>query len=268
MKNSKKIALWILGFFILYLGVCIFMYFIQERFIFHPKKLPSDHEFPSEANFEEITINTPDGIKLNGLIVKADSSKGLIFFLHGSGGNVIRYKNSVPIYNSLNYDIFLLDYRGYGKSEGKIKSEKQFFDDVRLAYSQMKSRYNEEDIVIIGFSLGTVPAAKIASENKPKLLVLEGGFYNPFESAKKRVPILPISIIMKYKFETYKYVIDTEIPIAIFHGNKDNVVDYSNAIRMKQHLKPNDQVTILEDEGHYDFAPCEQYINELKELIK
>ena len=244
------------------------MYFIQEKFIFHPKKLPSHHEFPSNKNFEEITVNTPDGIKLNGLLVKSDSSRGLIFFLHGSGGNISRYKNSVPIYNNLNYDIFLLDYRGYGKSEGKIKNEKQFFDDVRLAYHQMKSRYNEENIVIIGFSLGTVPAAKIASENNPRLLVLEAGFYNPFESAKKRVPILPVSIIMKYKFETCKYVIDTDIPIAIFHGDKDDVVDYSNAIRMKQHLKPNDKVTILHGEGHKDFASCEQYIYELSELIE
>jgi uncharacterized protein len=80
MKKTKKITFWIICFLIFYLGVCIFMYFIQEKFIFHPKKLPSDHEFPSKANFEEFTINTPDGIKLNGLLVKADSSNGLLFF--------------------------------------------------------------------------------------------------------------------------------------------------------------------------------------------
>ncbi len=198
----------------------------------------------------------------------ADSSKGLIFFLHGSGGNIERYKNIIPIYIDLNYDIFLLDYRGYGKSEGKIKSERQFFDDVNIAYTQMKSIYSEENIVVIVFSLGTVPAAKIASENNPKLLILEGGYYNPFESAKNRIPILPISIIMKYKFETYKYIIDTKIPIAIFHGNKDDAVDFSNSVRLKQHLKPNDRVTILDGEGHHDFASNHQYIKEIKELLE
>lgn len=264
----KKITIWTAGgLIILYSGICIFLYFNQENLIFHPKRLPPDYEFQIDNIFKELTINTTDGIKLNGVLAKADSSKGLIFFLHGSGGNIERYKNSIPVYTKLNYDIFLLDYRGYGKSEGRITSEEQFFDDARIAYNYMKNKYNEENIVIIGFSLGTVPAAKIASENRPRLLILEAGFYNPYESAKKRLPIFPVSMIMKYKFETYKYVIETKIPIVIFHGNQDNTIDYSNSIKLKQHLKSNDRVIILYGEGHHDFAPNKQYIEELKILL-
>jgi uncharacterized protein len=268
MKKIKRVFIWIVGFIILYIAICLVIYFVQESIIFDPKKLPPDYQFQFEGNFEEINIKTADGIKLNGILVKADSSKGVILFLHGSGGNIERYKKSAPIYTELNYDIFLLDYRGYGKSEGKIKSEKQFFEDIDATYSYLKSKYKEENMVIIGFSIGTVPAAMIASKNKPRLLILEAPHFSFLEKAENKFPILPVSIIMKYKFETYKYIIDTKMPIAIFHGTKDKANDYSNSLRLKQYLKHGDHVTILDGEDHYDFASNNQYIKEVSELLK
>ncbi len=161
-KSKKRILVWIGGFIILYAGVCLTYYSFQESLIFHPKKLSSEHIFLCDKNFEELTINTSEGYELNGVLVKADSSKGLILFLHGSGGNIDKYiakRKLDSIYTDLDYDIFLLDYRGYGKSEGRIKNEKLFTDDLDLVYSHLKKRYDEKEIVIIGFSLGTFAAS-------------------------------------------------------------------------------------------------------------
>ena len=262
-KSKKRILVWIGGFIILYAGVCLTYYSFQESLIFHPKKLSSEHIFLCDKNFEELTINTSEGYELNGVLVKADSSKGLILFLHGSGGNIDKYiakRKLDSIYTDLDYDIFLLDYRGYGKSEGRIKNEKLFTDDLDLVYSHLKKRYDEKEIVIIGFSLGTFAASYLASKNDPKLLVLTSAFYSGKDLIKKKLPFLPVSLLSKYELETNKYVKETKVPITIYMGSKD--IKYLDK-RWHQVLKPDDQFTILEGEPHSDFAHNRQYIDEL-----
>jgi pimeloyl-ACP methyl ester carboxylesterase len=263
--KRRSIIIGVLGFAFLYLGTCLVFYLCQEHFGFKYVKLPSDYIFKCDKDYKEININTTDAIKLNGVLVKADSSKGLILFLHGSGGNIERYLKRAPIYTQLGYDIFLLDYRGYGKSEGKMKNEKQFIDDLDCVYSYFKSMYKEENIVIIGFSMGTMAGSVLASKNNPRLLVLEAPPYNIIEQFEKKFWFLPVSFMTKYKFETYKYVKTTKVPIAVFHGREDPL---SKDLRWKQVLKPDDKLTILEGEGHDDFALNSQYIKELNELLK
>lgn len=242
------------------------LYIFQNKLIYHPIKLQNNYEFQFNFEYEELFMQSTDGFKLNGILAKLDTSKGVIFFLHGSGGNVERYRNNIPKYLKLNYDMFLLDYRGYGKSEGKIKSENQFFNDIRIAYDMLKSRYNEDQIVVIGFSLGTIPAAKIAGEKNPRLLILESPHYSLIESAKEKFPFLPVSIISKYKFEVFRYIQSVASPIVIFCGKQDES-DVNNSIRLEEFLKPGDKVIILEGEGHKDFIFNDQYFNIVKDLL-
>lgn len=265
---GKKIFYITAAIVVVYLTVCLLLYFFQESLLFNSKKLPSDYEFEFNFEYEDILIETEDNIKLSGVLCRADTSIGLVFFLHGSGGNIERYNENIPFYTSMGYDIFLLDYRGYGKSEGKMISEDQFHEDVRIAYKKMLTRYNEEDIVVIGFSLGGVPAAMLASYYNPKYLVLEGTTFSILEKGKKKLPFLPMSIISRYDFEIANFINDVSVPIAIFHGDKDDASDVSNALRLKPYLKPNDQLIVLKGEGHRDFAKNVQYITELKKLLQ
>ncbi|HEX8675781.1 MAG TPA: alpha/beta fold hydrolase, partial [Segetibacter sp.] len=102
--------------------------------IFFPEKLDKDFKFRFYHNFEEISVKTHDNISLNGLLFRADSSKGVIFYLHGNAGSLNSWGEVAPTYTGLKYDVFMLDYRGYGKSEGKIYSEKQLYQDTQIAY--------------------------------------------------------------------------------------------------------------------------------------
>src|SRR5687767_8882118 len=131
------------------------LYFGQESMIFHPRKLAADFRFQYDSKFEELTLTAKDGTRLNGLLFKTDSAKGLVFYLHGNAGALDTWGDIADTYTSLHYDIFILDYRGFGKSEGEIKSEEQFYSDIQLAYDSMKNLYAENNIVIIGYSIGT-----------------------------------------------------------------------------------------------------------------
>lgn len=158
---------------VLYIIACGLLYVFQERLIFFPQKLDKNYQFSFNQMFEEINVNTEDGILLNGLLFRADSSKGLIFYLHGNAGSISSWGNVAETYTDLNYDVFMLDYRGYGKSEGSISSQKQFYQDIQTVYNELKKKYSEEDIIVLGYSIGTGLASKIASSNNPKLLVLQ-----------------------------------------------------------------------------------------------
>src|SRR5690606_3381365 len=134
MKSLKMILLSLGGFFlVVYMLLVAFLYFEQDSMIFHPSKLKADYEFNYTGAVEEITITASDGIKLNGLLFKSEESKGLVFYLHGNGGCLDSWGDIAPTYTDLGYDIFILDYRGYGKSGGTIETEEQFLNGGKLA---------------------------------------------------------------------------------------------------------------------------------------
>ena len=185
-----------------YTLICVFMYFYQEKLLFFPDKISKNYQFQFGHNFEEVFIEASDGIKLHGVLFKADSSKGLIFYLHGNGGAVDSWGTIASHYTSLNYDLFILDYRGYGKSEGIINSEDQFHSDIQSAFDLFKEKYSQKMIVILGYSVGTGPASWLAANNENDLLILQAPYYSFIERKSKTFPFLP-DFILKYKFETF-----------------------------------------------------------------
>lgn len=195
-----------------YVVVCVFLYFFQEQLIFFPEKLTPDHKFQFDQKFEEMDIRTRDGKVLNGLLFKADSAKGLIFYLHGNAGSINSWGSVGNTYVNIGYDVFLLDYRGYGKSEGTIRGQDEFFGDVQTAYDELKLLYAENKIVVLGYSIGTGPAAKLASMNNPRKLILQAPYYSLVNLVKTKFSIIP-AFILKYKFETNLYLKECSMPL-------------------------------------------------------
>src|SRR5437763_1176050 len=147
MFTTKKVIFGILKVLVfVYLVSCIAVYFFQEKLLFHPQKLDKNHKFSFNQLFDEQSIKTNDGNILNGIIFKSDNAKGLIFYLHGNAGSLENWGAVAKRYTELRYDVFILDYPGYGKSTGSIKSEEQLFDHVQVAYDSMKKRYPENKI--------------------------------------------------------------------------------------------------------------------------
>ncbi|MCK5704088.1 MAG: alpha/beta fold hydrolase, partial [Cyclobacteriaceae bacterium] len=233
----------------LYIIVCGLLYVFQEKLIFFPQKLEKNHQFSFNQKFEEINVKTIDGISLNGLLFKADSSKGLIFYLHGNAGSLSSWGGVAETYTDLNYDIFILDYRGYGKSEGSINGQEQLFQDVQTAYDELKKKYREDKIIVLGYSIGTGPAAKIASTNNPELLILQAPYYNMTDLMRHTYRIIP-TFILKYTFETNEFIKNCKMPIVIFHGNQDRVIYYGSSVKLKEQFKEQISLITLEGQGH------------------
>lgn len=248
------------GIYFLYVS---YIYFNQEEMVFIHSKLDKNYQFDFDNDFEEIEIQSFDNTKLHGLLFKTENAKGLVFFLHGNAGALDSWGKIANSYTNLGYDIFMLDYRGFGKSEGEVEDGEQVLKDVDMAYQNISKRYLQKDKIVLGYSIGTGPAAYLASKYNPNQLILLAPYYNFNELAKERVPFFP-DFLKKFDFPTNTYIKKTTSNVSIFHGNEDHVIVVENTKRLQKLLKPNDKVFFLEDQGHLGMNDNEVYQKELK----
>lgn len=263
MNLLIKLLLPIVGLLLVLGGL---LYVFQEKLIFFPQKLKRNFQFHFQQEFEEINITAVDGTILNGLLFKSENSKGLVFYLHGNAGNLNNWGGVAEVYTDLNYDVFLLDYRGFGKSEGTIKSEKQLFNDNQIAYDALKKKYNEEEITILGHSIGTGLAAKLASTNHPKRLILLTPYYSMADLVKNIYPYVP-SFLLKYNLKTNEYLKNCKMPIVIFHGDEDEVVYYGSSLKLKEELKSNVELITLPGQSHNGVNENEDYKRKVAKIL-
>jgi uncharacterized protein len=248
---------------ILYCAACTVMRVKQESMIFHPVILPKEYNFDFPQNHEELFIKTEDA-EINALHFKMKSPKGVIFYLHGNAGALDSWGEVAYDLERYGYDLFIFDYRGYGKSTG-IQSESAFHNDVRILYQYLLKNYNEKNIVIYGRSLGTGFATKVASENNPKLLILETPYYSFQDLSQSYFPFLPIGLILKYKIRTDLWFPKVKCPVLIFHGTEDEVVPYKQSIKLSKLLKKNDKLVTFKGGTHSDllsFPAMREYLSE------
>ena len=262
LKVLKRIGFLIVGLYIL---ICCGLYFFQEKIIFFPQKLSADYDFRFDTDFEEITFKVSDGDTINTLLFKSDSSKGLIFYLHGNVGSLASWGDVAQVYTKRGYDVLLVDYRGYGKSTGHITSQDQLYLDNQVIYDEILNRYSENQIIILGYSIGTGMAANLASENSPKQLILQAPYFSLIDIMKRRFSAIP-TFVLKYKFETNKYLEEVESPIVIFHGLQDGVIPYDSSVKLKNNY-PSVHVITLNNQGHNGMSNNPNYLEYISQIL-
>ncbi len=246
--------------------MCVVLFFFQEKLIFFPEKLDKDFKFGFPGKFEELTIQTGNNTALNAVLFKSDSTRGLIFYLHGNAGSINSWGEVARTYTNMNYDLFLLDYRGYGKSEGSITNQEELFSDLQTAYNEIRNRYDESKIIVLGYSIGTGPATKLASANNPKLLILQAPYYSLTDMMRRNYPVVP-TFLLKYKFRTDNFIKDCKMPVVIFHGDRDEVIHYRSSLKLKELLKKTDTLITLKNQGHNGITDNPEYKVEIQKIL-
>ena len=142
------------------------LYFFQEKLLFLPTVLSQEYEFQFNYPFEELFLEIDENTVINALHFKSENPKGVILYFHGNAGDLSRWGLIGERFVALNYDVFIIDYRTYGKSKGKL-SEVGFYKDAQYCYDYLLKHYSEDKITLYGRSLGTGLASYLSSQNSP-----------------------------------------------------------------------------------------------------
>jgi hypothetical protein len=264
----KKLKIILLSLIALYVLSGLIVYLFQEKFIFLDGSIPADYQFDLKSNYEEINLKADDGANLNAIHFKTENSKGVILYFHGNGGDLRRWAKVTEYYVGLDYDVIVMDYRGYGKSTGK-RTEVKLMSDAAMFYDYALNHYREDEITLYGRSLGTGIASYLASRRDSKQLILETPYYDFKSVAQRYYPIFPVGLALRFNFKSHIYLKDAKCPIYIFHGTEDEVVPYASAKKLYKSI-PAGQARFFSIEGgkHKNLIDFEPFIKGIEGILE
>lgn len=245
--------------------------FFQRNIIFRPVRLRQQHVFRFAAPFEERFYEMTDGTQLNALLFPSQHSakprRGLVLYFHGNADNLDRWGRMHRDFTERGYDFFCMDYRGYGKSSGKV-NEKDFYADAFQMYQHLThENYAPNEIIIYGRSLGSAVASHLAARVKAKMLVLETPFDNMKNLFKDQMRLLNIPLRMSYNFANDEHIQKVSYPILVLHGTRDLIVPYQTAERLCNYLKQSDEFVTIEGGRHKDLGKFDLFQEKLDQWL-
>lgn len=205
----------------------VLMYFQQPLMIFYPMselyQTPEDWGF----EYEDVSFKTDDDVQLHGWFIPNNESEQALLFFHGNAGNISHRRDSIEIFHRLGLNVFIFDYRGYGQSTGK-PSEQGLFRDATAAWRFLTEEKNvqPENIIIFGRSLGGSVAARLAADVQARGLMLESTLSSAKEFARSVFKILSRLVVIRYDFNTSKYIKQVNYPVLVLHSPEDEIMPF------------------------------------------
>ncbi|GAA4274763.1 alpha/beta fold hydrolase [Aquimarina gracilis] len=264
MPNWGYIAIVV---FAVYIIASIALYYLQEFFIFKPEKLDKDFEFHYKNQVvEEYNLETRDGAILNGLHFIVKNPKGVVLYLKGNSKSIKGWGKFAVDFTRHGYEVIMVDYRGFGKSTGR-RSFKALKRDLQFVYNRIKEKVDEKYIILYGRSMGSGFAAKLASINNPRMLILDAPYYSLSKVAGKFIPFMPVSLIMRYPIPTYKWLKYVNCPIHIIHGTHDRLIPFKSSVKLSKIRPKLTRLYTVIGGGHKNLNNFESYHKMLGEII-
>jgi uncharacterized protein len=221
---------------LLYLAVAGWIYLRQDSLVYHPDTemyaTPADQGW----EFTDLTLETPDGLRLHAWFIPAPREQGVVLFCHGNAGNISLHMETIAIFRGLGLSTLIFDYRGFGRSQGR-PSEAGTYLDARTAWDYLTKDMgvSPDEIILVGRSLGGAVAAHLASDlaasspeaPRPRALILESTFTSLPDMAARLYPWLPVRWLTTYSYNTLSRMADLRLPVLVVHSPEDELVPYS-----------------------------------------
>ncbi|HET9430035.1 MAG TPA: alpha/beta fold hydrolase [Chitinophagaceae bacterium] len=249
------------------IGLTILAYFLQEKFIFKPEKLKQDFKFVYDVPFKEYFFDIEPGVRINGLHFYRENPKGLILYFHGNTRSIKGWARYARDFYRFDYDVLLVDYRGFGKSTGK-RSEKEMLQDMQFIYTKLKEQYNEDHLIVYGRSMGSGFASKLASDNNPRYLILDAPYYSFTRVAERFLPILPIRIVLRYHLRTDLWIQKVKCHTYIIHGTRDLLIPIRHSEALQRFDPRRITLIRIHGGGHNNLTSFDEYHNFIRDILK
>jgi alpha-beta hydrolase superfamily lysophospholipase len=248
---------------LVYLALLGILWWSQEKLIFLPSTLSPEHRFAVPSDVHEVYIDVP-GARLNALHLRQTKARGVVFFLHGNAGHLGTWFGNTALYRELGLDLFMIDYRGYGKSSGRIESEAQLHADVAAAWQLIAPRYAGRPVIFFGRSLGTGLAIRLAADlpaaERPRALVLVSPYRSLAALATEHYPFVPHAFL-RYPMrsdEALARLNPAHTQITLVHGTADTLIEDHHSASLAR-VQPAANWVRIEGGGHNDLQEIPSY---------
>jgi pimeloyl-ACP methyl ester carboxylesterase len=244
------------GIVFLYLAIGMLLYFFQTKLLFYPDKLKADFKFKQG---EEIFLKTADDEQINALFFRGDRPEVILYF-HGNAGDLRGWQFVAEDFTQHGYSFLIIDYRGYGKSSGKI-SEEGFYKDAEAAYFHLvnKKGFTPQSILVYGRSIGSGVAVNLASKYRVQGLVLESPYASLGLLAKEKLPFFFPSLYLKHKFNSLEKINLVKSPVVFIHGQKDTLIPPSHTEKLFEKFTGKKQKILVPKGSHNDLNEFKEY---------
>lgn len=264
MRFLKRL---LITLFVIYLLGGFVIVFFQKKLLFRPTILAKDHhyEFDNPFSEENIAFDSSSNIAIVRFPTSDSVVKGVVLYFYGNRRNAERYAWNSPNFTHHGYEVWMMDYPGYGKSTGKFE-EQRFYDYAAKVYALATSKVPGR-VIIYGKSLGTCVATQLASAQHCDELILETPYYSLPSLLMYYAPIYPAELLFDYHFPTWQYLGDVKAHVTIFSGTEDWVTPIDNAKRLIPYLKKGDMFITIEGGRHYGIPGRREYWTVLDSLL-
>lgn len=251
----------------------VLVYLFQAKLIYFPNFDDSlSRATPRDVGleYEDVQFRTADGLLLHGWFVPAHQARGVLLFMHGNAGNITHRLDSIRLFNRLGLSVFIFDYRGYGRSEGR-PSEQGTYRDAEAAWRFLVEDrgVRPDEIVLFGRSLGASIAAKLAGDTQPSALIIESAFTSAPDLAARYYWYLPVRALARFRYDTRSHVARVSCPVLVAHSVNDEIVPVEHGRLLFE--AASEPKTFLEmNGGHNDgfVVSGERYTQGLSDFIK
>lgn len=252
-----------------YLGVLLLFAAFENSLVYFPTKYPAGDWQSVGLSFEDAEFTAADGTKLHGWYLPAKEPVAVILLCHGNAGNITHRADLLQVLqSSIGATVLALDYRGYGRSEGS-PSEAGVLQDARAAraWLSQRAKVREQDIVLMGESLGGAVAIQLAAQDGARGLIVEDTFTSLPDIGAYHYPWLPVRWLMRNRLDSLRAIPNYHGPLLMSHGTDDRIVPYAFAERL--FAAANEPKKLIVDEGYDHNDPRSQrFFAELRRFLE
>ena len=261
---------WLLILGVMYIGF-VGLVAVNENYLVYPGSGVGRGNWEPDFEFEEVEFESADGTKLVGWYLPYPGSTETALVCHGNGENVAQssHHTGVQFQAALNANVFVFDYRGYGKSEGSPHQAGVLQDaGAAMAYLNKRTGTEPVDVILVGHSIGGGPAVHLASTVGAKALFLQRTFSSLVEPAKRQFWFLPVDLIMQNRFPNGEWIKECHVPLHQSHGDQDTLVPFDSGRQVFDNSPAElKEFWVNKDRGHWDRLPMD-YWNSVTQFLE
>jgi fermentation-respiration switch protein FrsA (DUF1100 family) len=250
-----------------------FIYLMQPRLLYYPNvpgRVLSATPADTGLDYDAVSLQTDDGLHLSGWFIPHPAARATLLLFHGNAGNISHRLESIRLFHDLGLAVFIIDYRGYGQSEGS-PSEAGTYRDAAAAWRYLVGERHlaPSGIVIFGRSLGAAIAAQLAGHTRPAALIIESGFTSVPNMAARLYPWLPARWLSRYRYDTQHHLDAAACPVLVIHSREDDLIPYDEGERLFARAREPKQFLQLQGgHGNGFLVSRETYVRGIDDFLE